>query len=172
MREAASRFLPKHTAAAEWQHRSLSHVEQKGLSPMPKDRGAEQGDVDGPLECSLALGMVAAETRGRVAAQQVSFHGLELTTPQTYNVCRTNTQPRCRDLKFSAMWTRKTHRSRQPGTRCKKKKTAAWWTCGTWMMVTSCVTRSWCRLTCTISTSPTPELEQNETNRKRKSSVT
>ena len=23
---------------------------------MPKDRGAEQGDVDGPLECSLALG--------------------------------------------------------------------------------------------------------------------
>ena len=39
---------------------------------MPKDRGAEQGDVDGPLECSLALGMVAAETRGRVAAQQAS----------------------------------------------------------------------------------------------------
>ena len=38
---------------------------------MPKDRGAEQGDVDGPLECSLALGMVAAETRGR-AAQQAS----------------------------------------------------------------------------------------------------
>ena len=24
---------------------------------MPKDRGAEQGDVDGPLERSLALGM-------------------------------------------------------------------------------------------------------------------
>ena len=31
---------------------------------MPKDRGAEQGDVDG-LECSLALGMVAAEARRR-----------------------------------------------------------------------------------------------------------
>ena len=29
---------------------------------MAKDRGAEQGDVDGPLECSLAPGMVAAET--------------------------------------------------------------------------------------------------------------
>ena len=30
---------------------------------MPKYRGAEEGDVDGPLGCSLALGMVAAETR-------------------------------------------------------------------------------------------------------------
>ena len=39
---------------------------------MPKDRGAEQGDVDGPLECSFALGMVAAETRMRVAAQQAA----------------------------------------------------------------------------------------------------
>ena len=48
MREAASRFLQKHTAAAAtWKHRNLSHVEQEGLLPMPKDRGAEQGDVDG-----------------------------------------------------------------------------------------------------------------------------
>ena len=39
---------------------------------MPKDRGAQQGDVDGPLECSLALGLVAAETCGRVALQQAS----------------------------------------------------------------------------------------------------
>ena len=54
VREAASRFLPKHTAAAAWKHRNPSHVEQEGLSPIPKDRGAEQGDVDGPLECSLA----------------------------------------------------------------------------------------------------------------------
>ena len=51
VREAASRFLPKHTAAAGWKHRSLSHVERDGLAAMPKDRG-----VDGPLECSLALG--------------------------------------------------------------------------------------------------------------------
>ena len=29
---------------------------------MPKDRGAEQGVVDGPSECSLALGTIAAET--------------------------------------------------------------------------------------------------------------
>ena len=37
---------------------------------MPKDRGAEQGDVDGALECSLALGMVAAVARLRVPEQQ------------------------------------------------------------------------------------------------------
>ena len=30
---------------------------------MAKDRGAEQGDVDGPLECGLTLGVVARETR-------------------------------------------------------------------------------------------------------------
>ena len=59
VRETAWRFLPKYTAAATWTHRNLSHVEQEGLSPMPKDRGAEQGDVDGPLECSLAAGLVA-----------------------------------------------------------------------------------------------------------------
>ena len=38
---------------------------------MPKDRGAEE-DVDGSFECSLALVMVAAETRMRVAAQQAA----------------------------------------------------------------------------------------------------
>ena len=58
-------FLPKHTAAAAGKHRNLSHVEQEGLPPMPNDRGTEQGDVDGPLECSLASGMVAARTRRR-----------------------------------------------------------------------------------------------------------
>ena len=55
VREASSRFLPKHTAAAAWKHRDLSHVEQDGLAPVPEDRGAEQGDGDGPLECSLVL---------------------------------------------------------------------------------------------------------------------
>ena len=39
---------------------------------MPRDRGAEQGDVDGPLECSLALGMMAAEARMCVAVQQAA----------------------------------------------------------------------------------------------------
>ena len=39
---------------------------------MPNDRGAEQGDVDGPLQCSLALGIEAAETRWGLAAQQAA----------------------------------------------------------------------------------------------------
>ena len=41
-RRAASRFYPKHTAAAGWKHRALSNVEQEEVSQMPKDRGAEQ----------------------------------------------------------------------------------------------------------------------------------
>ena len=39
---------------------------------MSKDRGAEQGDVDGPLECCLALGLVAAEVRGNILARQAA----------------------------------------------------------------------------------------------------
>ena len=39
---------------------------------MPKDRGAEQRDVDGPPECSLALGTVAVEARLRIAQQQAA----------------------------------------------------------------------------------------------------
>ena len=54
------------------EHRNQSQVEQEGLSPMPKDCGAEQGDVDGSLERRLALGIVAAETRGSIAARQVA----------------------------------------------------------------------------------------------------
>ena len=63
VRDSASCLLPKHAGVAGWKHRALSIEEQEGVQPMPKDRGAEQGDVDGPLECSLALGMVAAEAR-------------------------------------------------------------------------------------------------------------
>ena len=57
VREAMSRFLPKHTA---WKHRNLSYVVQ------------EARDVDGSVECSLAVGMVAAETRGSIAARQAA----------------------------------------------------------------------------------------------------
>ena len=77
VREAASRFLPTHTAAAAWKHWNLSHVEQEGLPPMPKDRGAEQGDVDGPRECSLAL-----QPRSR---RQAASHGSVLPMIQNYS---------------------------------------------------------------------------------------
>ena len=72
VREASRRFLPKHAAPAGWEHRALTYVEQEGVPPMPKDRSAEQGFVDGLLECSLTLGMVAAETRSNPTAQQAA----------------------------------------------------------------------------------------------------
>ena len=64
--------LQKHAAVAGWKHRALSFMEQEGVQQMPTDRGAEQGNVDGRSECSLALGMVAAEARLRVAEQQAA----------------------------------------------------------------------------------------------------
>ena len=70
VRNAASSFHPKHAAVAIWKHRALSFVE--GVQEMPKDRGAEQGDVDGPLEGSFALGMVAVEARLCVSEQQAA----------------------------------------------------------------------------------------------------
>ena len=72
VRKAAREALPRHYAVACWKHQEASYVEQQGVDPVPKDRGAEQGDVDGPLECSLTLGKVAANTRSAVHAQQRS----------------------------------------------------------------------------------------------------
>ena len=39
---------------------------------MPKDRSTESGNVVGLLECSSALGMVAAEARLHVAVRQAA----------------------------------------------------------------------------------------------------
>ena len=47
-------------------------MEQNGVEDNPKDRGAEQGDVDGPLEASLVLGEIAARARHAVHADQCS----------------------------------------------------------------------------------------------------
>ena len=66
--KAASSLFPKHAAVAGWKT-ALSFVEQEGLPPMPKNRGSEQGDVDGLVECILALG---AEAKPHVAAQQAA----------------------------------------------------------------------------------------------------
>ena len=62
IREATKQALPRHLAAACFKHAYVSQVEQPGVQPCPTDRGAEQGDVDGPLACSLTLGPVAAKT--------------------------------------------------------------------------------------------------------------
>ena len=66
LRNSASSLVPKHAAVA------CFFKDQDGFHPMPEDRGAELGDVDGPLECGLALGMIAAEARLRVAVQQAA----------------------------------------------------------------------------------------------------
>ena len=50
----------------------FSFVEQEGVEPTPKDRGAKPADLDGPLACSLALEMVWVEARLHVAVQQAA----------------------------------------------------------------------------------------------------
>ena len=51
VRKTAAHFFSKHTVTAELKHRNLSHVEQGGLSPMPKDQPS-QGP---PLTCLTAF---------------------------------------------------------------------------------------------------------------------
>ena len=155
VREVASRFLPKHTAAAAWTCQNLSHVEQEGLSPMPKDRGAVQGDVDRPLECSLALGMVAADTQGSIAARQAAgtLPWIGVNDPAVQQRLQADHAAR---LQESANFQH------------ALQKTWAWRTSGTWMTVTSCVTQSLCYLFFKTSTSPTPASELSGTHRKRK----
>jgi hypothetical protein len=70
IREATLQTLPRHHAATCWKHAAASEVEQDGVPPAQKDRGAEQGDVDGPLECSLTLGQVAASARRELHSAQ------------------------------------------------------------------------------------------------------
>ena len=70
IRAASRASLPRHYAAACWKHAEPSYVEQAGVAHSAKDRGAEQGDVDGPLECSVTLGVVAARARATVHGAQ------------------------------------------------------------------------------------------------------
>ena len=66
--------LPRHAAVACWKHAAVSAVEQQGVADAPKDRGAEQGDVEGPLECSLTLGGVGSAARWAVHNAQRLGH--------------------------------------------------------------------------------------------------
>ena len=72
IRSATIQTLPHHAAVASWKHSQQSFVEQDGVEAVPKDRGAEQGDVDGPLEASLVLGQIAATARQTVHSAQRS----------------------------------------------------------------------------------------------------
>ena len=72
VRKAALEAHPRHAAVAAWKHAAVSYVEQEGVQGQPKDRGAGQGDVDGPKECALTVGLVAGQARSIVHQQQRS----------------------------------------------------------------------------------------------------
>ena len=70
VREATSAALPRHFPVTCWKHAAASFVEQSGVEAKHKDRGAEQGDVDGPLECSLTMGKISSLARHAVHDKQ------------------------------------------------------------------------------------------------------
>ena len=70
VRDATCAALPRHFPVACWKHAATSYVEQNGVEATSKDRGAEQGDVDGPLECSLAMGKISSLSRHAVHEKQ------------------------------------------------------------------------------------------------------
>ena len=51
-------------------HSNPSYVEQASVPPHRKDRGAEQGDVDGPLECGITAAQALKRTRRRLHEAQ------------------------------------------------------------------------------------------------------
>ena len=70
VRQAALQHLPRHHGVLCWKHGTESTVHIPGAAPQPKDRGAEQGDVDGPLECALTLADVMADARQAIHRAQ------------------------------------------------------------------------------------------------------
>ena len=58
--------------AVVWKHRQISYVEQPGVPPQVKDRGAEQGDTFGPAETGVVLASLSRKTRQSVHAMQVT----------------------------------------------------------------------------------------------------
>ena len=105
-------------------------------------------------------GKVAAETRGRVAAQHASgslpWIGVDdpSESQRLATITRSHTAGNCQ---LPVWWPREIHGSRTPAARVAKKM-EAWRTCGTWMTVTFCVTQPWCRPTHWNSTSPMPKV--------------
>ena len=87
-----SRQLLTKLAAASWKHRTLSVVEQEESGPTPQERGAEQGDAAGPLECSLALWMVVAEALLRVGGQNAAGIVPWIGSPTHIRHCSVDTE--------------------------------------------------------------------------------
>eukprot|EP00973_Karenia_brevis_P053699 7460978-Karenia_brevis.AAC.1 len=55
IRDAVQAEVPTLAPAVVWKHADVSYVEQEGVEPQAKDRGAEQGDTYGPAETGLTL---------------------------------------------------------------------------------------------------------------------
>ena len=113
---------------------------------MPKDRGAEPEDFDGPLECGLALGTVAAQTRLRVAEQQAAGTLPWIGAHDPEGAERRPEEQRSRMhriRKFGALKAWKSS-SEQMIHDMFHQKNEAQRTSGTKMMETSCVTLRWC----------------------------
>ena len=72
IREATRAALPKHLPVLCWKHAAASEAKQPGAPAAAKDRVAEQGDVDGSVECSVALGNIATKTWQSIHAMQRS----------------------------------------------------------------------------------------------------
>ena len=71
IRASACQTLPRHYPVLCLKHGAVSYAEQEGIEGAPKDRGAEQGDVDGPLECAIALATVAVKVRAAIHRGQL-----------------------------------------------------------------------------------------------------
>ena len=67
--------FPKRGAALAWKHTEATLMHRMGATPYRSDRGTDQGDVDAPLEASLAQGGIARKTRGDVYQHLVSDAG-------------------------------------------------------------------------------------------------
>ena len=115
---------------------------------MPKDRGAEHGDVDGPLERSFALGVVAAETRRRVAVVQAAGSLPWIGVDDASETQRLQAEHAAKLQRVYNFQLGGPENSQELTTHVKLcEKMEAWRSCGAWMVVTSCVTPSWCRPT-------------------------
>ena len=151
-------------------HRHLSHVEQEMLPPMPKIRGAELMDS---WSAAWLWGWwwLKDGDAWLLSKRQAASHGLSLMIPQMFSACKQNTQSDCKKQPTSS-WVARRKFTGADDPRYALQKMEAWRTCGTWAMVTSCITRSWCRLACRNLTTPVRKLERSGTHRKRKSSTT
>ena len=100
--------------------RNAGHPASLALSvqPMPTDRGAEQGGVDGPLARSPALGMVAAEARLCAAVQQAARTLTCIDTRDLLHERRLQAEQRNRMLRIQNFLS---HLSRRSAT-CSARK--------------------------------------------------